>query len=132
MHPFLNAEVLFADLARERDRKVHHHRQVREATVRATPRDSVTLRLSRVGDDEGLRRLAELESRRAAAGSHVVAEVGGVIVAALPLNGGKPYADPFRRTAHLLPLLELRAGQIGGGELPRRSRRRLFRVLRWS
>jgi hypothetical protein len=38
--------------------------------------------------------------------------VDGRLVAALPLAGGHMLADPFVRTAHLLPLLELRAAQL--------------------
>jgi hypothetical protein len=133
MHPFLVNEVLLADLARERDRNLERLRHVREATVQAVPRDPVTLRLTRVGDEAQLERLATLESRRPSAGTHVVAEVEGTIIAALPLAGGKPYADPFRRTAHLLPLLELRARQVTDGVAPpRRPARRMFRALRWS
>ena len=132
MHPFLHNEVMLADLARERERHIVQLRRVREASVQAVPRETVTLRLSRTDDDDALQRLAQLETRRPAAGGHVVAEVAGEIIAALPLNGGKPYRDPFRRTAHLLPLLELRAQQINGGIQVRRSRRRVFGVLRWS
>lgn len=132
MHPFLHNEVMLADLARERERHIVQLRRVREASMQAVPREPVTLRLSRESDDAALQRLAQLETRRATTGSHVVADVDGVIIAALPLNGGKPYLDPFRRSAHLVPLLELRAQQINGGIQVRRPRRRVFRALRWS
>jgi hypothetical protein len=132
MHPFLLNEVMLADLARERERHIVQLRRVREASVQAVPREPVTLRLSRESDDAALQRLAQLETRRATPGSHVVADVDGVIIAALPLNGGKPYLDPFRRSAHLVPLLELRAQQITGGIKVRRPRRRLLGALRWS
>jgi len=72
----------------------------------------VELRLCRVGDDPELERLAELEGRPVPFGRLVVAVVRGRIVAALPIGGGRPLADPFARTAHLLPLLELRASQL--------------------
>ena len=45
-------------------------------------------------------------------GRVVLAEVDGDIVAALPLGGGAALTDPFRPTAHLLPLLRLRAAQL--------------------
>jgi hypothetical protein len=83
----------------------------------------VQLRLCRVGDDPALEQLAELEGRPLPTGRFVVAEVGGRITAALPLAGGAPLADPFARTEHLLPLLELRAAQVRG------KRRRLHPVL---
>jgi len=41
------------------------------------------------------------------------------VVAALPLGGGEPLSDPFRPTAHLLPLLRLRASQLEGQPRPR-------------
>ncbi len=85
-------------------------RTARRATV-ADTRD-VELRLCRVGDDPELERLAELEGRPLPSGRLVVAVIRGRIVAALPLAGGPPLADPFMRTGHILPLLELRAAQL--------------------
>src|ERR1700722_11157455 len=70
----------------------------------ASPSEPVVLRLCCVCDDEVLARLAE---------------VGGAVVAALPLACGELLADPFRSTAHLIPLLELRAKQIGSDCRPR-------------
>jgi hypothetical protein len=74
--------------------------------------ETVSLRLCSVHDDEALERLAVLEGRPSPRGRYVLAEVGGEVVAALPLDGGEPLSDPFRRTAHLLPLLRLRASQL--------------------
>jgi hypothetical protein len=70
------------------------------------------LRLCSVHDDDALARLAQLEGRPEPQGRHVVAEVRGFVVAALPLGPGSVIADPFRPTAHLIPLLELRAKQL--------------------
>ena len=88
--------------------------------------EDVALRLCTVQDDPALERLAQLESRKLPGGRFVVAEVDGELVAALPLAGGAPFADPFRKTAHLLPLLQARARQLGAG---RRSWR--LPVARW-
>ena len=82
----------------------------------------VSLRLGRVSDDVILQRLAALEGRMAPQGRHLLAEVEGAAVAALALAGGEFLADPFRPTAHLLPLMRLRAAQLGA---PPRSRRML-------
>jgi hypothetical protein len=115
MHPYLHL-MLAQELARERTRQLYspHRRPWEPDPYVAPPRDPVTLRLSTVHDDEALARLATLAERRPAPrGRHVVAEVAGEIVAALPVAGGRAYTDPFRRTAHLLPLLELRARQLG-------------------
>jgi hypothetical protein len=77
----------------------------------------VTLRHSN-GSDPSLARLAQLESSSLVEGGYAVAEVGGEVVAAMPLEGGPALGDPFQRTAHLVPLLKVWAH-------PRRPR------LRW-
>src|SRR5438477_4841214 len=90
-----------------------HARQIEHDLLRAYARRTrnrptepvdipVALRLCTVHDDAGLARLAELESRRVPDGRFVVAEVNGELVAALPLDGGLPLADPFHATAHIL------------------------------
>jgi hypothetical protein len=81
--------------------------------------DAVALRLCSVQDDEALERLALLEGRPSPRGRYVLAEVDGQVVAALPLGGGEPLCDPFRRTAHVLPLLRLRASQLEAQPRPR-------------
>jgi hypothetical protein len=74
--------------------------------------DNLVLRLGTVHDDGQLGRLAMMDGKAVGPGPHVVAEIDGIVVAAKPVNGGEPIADPFRPTAHLVPLLELRAGQL--------------------
>jgi hypothetical protein len=86
----------------------------------------VTLRLDRVSDTVALEQLAALSECRLPPGPFVVSEVDGRVVAAIPLPGGRPLADPFVATAHLLPLLELRAAQIRRVEVRPRLRRRLL------
>jgi hypothetical protein len=80
--------------------------------------EPVLLRLSDAHDVPALHRLAALEGRSAPAERCVLAEVGGSVVAALPVGGGRPIADPFARTKHLLPLLELRARQLRASAWP--------------
>lgn len=72
----------------------------------------ITIRMAGSRDRTALRRLASLDSRLPLRGPAVVAEVNGELLAAIPLDGGPGIADPFRRSAHLLRLLELRAGQL--------------------
>jgi hypothetical protein len=93
--------------------------------VRARPRpvvdtQDVELRLCRIADDPQLDRLAALAESALPQGRLVIAATSGQIVAALPLAGGPALRDPFARTAHLLPLLELRAAQLRDPE-PRRG-----------
>jgi hypothetical protein len=127
MHPDYQQTVL-RDRRRELDRslQIAFLRQAGSETAAAgAPSESVVLRLCCVGDDEALDRLAALEGRPVPRGRHVVAEVGGTVVAALPLGCGEVLADPFRATAHLIPLLELRARHLG----TERSRRGLSGIL---
>jgi hypothetical protein len=114
MHPQFRA-----DLLQERSRRLEldvrrTYLLNRPAQAPAIDDEEVSLRLCSVHDDAALERLAVLEGRPAPRGRFVLAEVGGAVVAALPLGGGRPLADPFRPTAHLLPLLQLRAAQLDG------------------
>jgi hypothetical protein len=65
-------------------------------------------------------------------GPTLVAEVGGVPRAALPLDGGRSFGDPFAHTDELVALLELRAAQIhreSSEHAPGRGRRVLAQTL---
>ncbi len=91
--------------------------------------EAVFLRLCRAHDDPALERLAQLEGTRMRPGRYVVAELNGTIVAAQPLDGGAPIADPFRRTGEVLPLLRLRVEQLAR-PTGRRIRRRVLSLRR--
>lgn len=127
MHPEIMA-LLVRQRMEDQFRTAETSRRVREARrVEPVRRDAnVTLRVDRVGDSARLYQLAALNDRRLPAGPFVLAEVDGRPVAALPILGGVPLADPFVPTAHLLPLLELRAEQIRGVELRPQGLRRLL------
>jgi hypothetical protein len=114
------SEMVALERRRDIDRQVKGNALLREAKRAAASPEPVMLRLSTVDDEAAVARLATLESRPVPKVRCVVADAGGTVVAALPLDGGAPLADPFRRTAHLIPLLELRAGQLA--EPPPRRR----------
>ena len=80
----------------------------------------IELRLCRADDDPALAALGALAEQPVPSGRLVLATVAGRIVAALPLAGGCAIRDPFVRTQHLVPLLELRAAQLRQKE-PRRG-----------
>jgi hypothetical protein len=130
MHP-LFSETMVRTTERELRRvtKDAHRRQAIPAGHQPA-KESLLLRLTTVGDAEAIGRLAALESVPVPRSRCVVAEIDGTMVAALPLGGEKVMADPFRPTAHLLPLLELRAKQLAA---PRRGAetglRRLVRTF---
>jgi hypothetical protein len=93
---------------------------------RTSTRDTrVSLRVDRTGDGPRLHELAALDGRRLPDCGFVVAEVDGRIVAALPLDGDAPLADPFVETAHLVPLLEVRAMHLRRADRSRRPAPRL-------
>lgn len=100
-------------------------------TETTTHTDNLTIRFAGSSDRDALLRLAQLDSTvEPHEGAHVlVAEVGGEIAAALP-GGGDPIANPFRRTAGLVTLLEARAAEIAASK--RAPRRRRLGVLRSS
>lgn len=72
----------------------------------------ITVRMADDGDIRSLVRLAALDSAQLAEGPMVVAESDGELVAALPVDGGQAIADPFRRTADLVEMLEMRAAHL--------------------
>lgn len=72
----------------------------------------VTVRLARDSDAQGLLRLAAMDSAPVPIGPTLVAEVDFGLVAALPIEGSQAIADPFHRTAAIVQMLELRAGQM--------------------
>lgn len=78
----------------------------------------VVIRFATQRDDARLARLAALDSGRAPSGETLIAEMAGEIVAALPLRGRRPLADPFRPTADVVRLLELRAAQLAAADEP--------------
>jgi hypothetical protein len=71
--------------------------------------EPLIIRQSTEEDGPALLRLAALDSARAPHGPALVAFVGTELRAALPLDGGRPIADPFHRTADLVELLHARA-----------------------
>jgi hypothetical protein len=83
------------------------HRIARERAQRKAA-DAVVIRSSSEADSGRLQRLAVLDSAPAPDGPMLVAERDGVLVAAVPVGGGRAIADPFEPTAGLVRLLELR------------------------
>jgi hypothetical protein len=77
-----------------------------------THTSEITVRLADHTDARALLTLAALDSAQVPAGDLVVAESDGELVAALPVDGGRPIADPFRGTALIVEMLGLRAAQI--------------------
>jgi hypothetical protein len=81
-----------------------------------TAAPSVLIRAARGSDGAELERLAQLDSAAVPAGSLLVAESDGRLVAAIASSSGEAIADPFLPTADVVALLELRAA---GARAPR-------------
>lgn len=71
--------------------------------------NEITIREARGEDAAAIARLAALDEAPVPRGSALLAFMDGELAAARPLGRGVPVADPFRRTAELLDLLELAA-----------------------
>jgi hypothetical protein len=91
------------------------------AHVSSDAAEAVTIRMAVPADAAALRRLAQLDSAPTPKPAPMlVAEVDGELRAALPLDGGRAIADPFRRTAEVVAILSERAQQLA-----RPTRRRI-------
>lgn len=92
------------------------------------PIEALTIRLAGSGDAAALSRLAQLDSAPPPGPvPMLVAEVAGELCAALPLDGGRVIADPFRPTVELVAILAERARQLAPPQSRRAARR--WRVL---
>jgi hypothetical protein len=104
MKSLIDAHLL-KEIARERDHDAYTRMQ--HGTT-----DAVVIRSAAANDRGSLRRLALLDSARVPDGPMLVAEQEGMLVAAVPLGGGRAIADPFVRSAEIVGLLELRRAQL--------------------
>jgi len=74
-----------------------------------TSTGAIVIRRATDADSFALADLATLDSREPLTGPALIAEVDGVVVAALDLHDGSVAADPFAPTAELVELLRLHA-----------------------
>jgi hypothetical protein len=79
---------------------------------------AVVIRPAVAADSSALHRLADLDSARHPSGAMVVAEQAGSMVAAVSLSDGASIADPFRATADIVGLLQMRRGQLRRAGVP--------------
>jgi hypothetical protein len=73
---------------------------------------SLLIRAADGSDGYALQRLAALDSAHVPAGELLVAEADGALVAAHAPATGATIADPFRPTAEVVELLELRGSLL--------------------
>lgn len=92
------------------DRLLHRTHTAQSAGL--SPEVAIVIRKARDDDALPIARLSALDGRRLPAGSRVVAEADGRIVAAADVYTGAAIADPFKPTAPLVTLLRMRASQL--------------------
>ena len=81
--------------------------------------EEISIRTATRRDEHALRDLEALDGRMLTPGSHLVAEVGGVPVAAIAVSDDTVVADPFEKTAGIVDLLRVRARQLRIAGTPR-------------
>lgn len=93
---------------------------------RHTSTDAIVIRPAAEEDAAELIRLAQLDSTHPPTAPLLAAFAGGRALAAISLGDGRAVADPFRRTAEIVAMLEARRDQIRGPGRARRLRRRIL------
>ncbi len=87
---------------------------------RATdPSGDVGIRQARARDAATVGELEQLDGRALPGGARLLAEVGGVPVAAIAIADDTVVADPFAPTAGIVDLLRVRARQLRISATPR-------------
>ena len=82
-----------------------------------------TIRLATHTDLPAVARLAELDSGHVPRGRVLLAELRGSVVAAMSLESGAVFADPFVSTADVVKHLRTKAAQMGLADDPETRRR---------
>jgi hypothetical protein len=95
-----------------------------------TDADAIMIRIAGEEDSAELKRLAQLDSTPLPTAPLLVAFADGRAVAAISLRDGTAVADPFRRTAEIMAMLEARLTQVRLPNRGRGLRRRIFGGLR--
>jgi hypothetical protein len=85
--------------------------------------EPVTTRLATRVDFPTIARLAELDSERVPRGRVLLAELRGRVVAAISLETGAVFADPFVSTAGVVKNLRARAAEMDLADAPETRRR---------
>jgi hypothetical protein len=85
--------------------------------------DPVTIRPATRADLPAIASLAELDSARLPRGRVLLAELRGSVVAAISLESGVVFADPFVSTAEVVKDLRAKAAEVRLADDPQTGRR---------
>ena len=70
--------------------------------------NAYVIRKATIDDQAVLERLAALDGQKPLSGRALIGEIDGVPAAAVSMADGRVVADPFKLTAHLVPVLIMR------------------------
>jgi hypothetical protein len=113
VNPFLSRELAGEHIRDLREQAARASRtSTREPSEDTDRSTAISVRLFAERDIDAIRRLAALDEKPVPIGGVLVAEQDDELVAALPLDGGPALADPFKPTADIVALLQLRARQL--------------------
>src|SRR5437773_2772434 len=123
MHSAMSEELVGA---RDADRRGSAKRSIAASAAGFLSHcgNRIVIRRAGPADEPAVRNLAALDDHEWLGGPVLLAEVDGSLRAAVSLEGGEAFADPFCDSAEVSALLEVRAAQLGRPE-PKRSRLRL-------
>ena len=93
-----------------------------------TSTPTIAIRPAAADEAADVRRLAYLDSQRPLRGEVLLALQDATPVAAVSLEDGRIVADPFRKTADVVELLELRAAALTTSRAPLLPRARRLRA----
>jgi hypothetical protein len=97
-----------AEQLADRQAEAVAYRAAHQIAPVAVPGERLVLRRSGADDAAALLRLAQLDGAPRPTEAVLVAELDGEVLAAVPFDGGRAIADPFRPTAELVELLRAR------------------------
>src|SRR5262245_46797303 len=111
MYPELSRYLALDRISRFQ-RDAARYRRIRAASLHPPQPVRTAIQLRLCACREELERLAALTERTAPAGDWIVGDLDGVPVAAVSIDDGTTLYDPFRPTAQIVSLLELRRKQV--------------------
>jgi hypothetical protein len=134
MAPVLVTDTMLKMRANDLELRAERSRRARGPVVTVAALDDLTaevgIRRARPADHDALVALARVDSRAPLAGTVLVAELDGALVAARSLEEGTAVADPFSSSAGPAALLAVRAEQIAAAGGVSERRRLALRLRR--
>jgi hypothetical protein len=90
----------------------HPHAPIARPARRRRHGTDVAIRIAKARDAAAVHELEALDGRLLGTGAQLLAELGGIPVAAIAVADDTVVADPFEKTAQVVDLLRIRARQL--------------------